>query len=116
MPECIFCKDLPKVLENDQAYAVYDISPISKGHALIIPKRHMEQIFDATPEESHAIKSLILAMKDTIEKAHAPDGYNIWINCGKAAGQVVMHAHVHVIPRYKGEVLHIREHLKENMK
>ena len=115
MSECIFCKNLPKALENELAYAVYDINPISRGHALIIPKRHFEQIFDATPEESHAIKALIVSMKTKIETEHQPDGYNIWVNCGKAAGQVVMHAHVHVIPRFKGEILHIREHLKGNM-
>jgi diadenosine tetraphosphate (Ap4A) HIT family hydrolase len=116
MSDCVFCKNLPKVLENELAYAVYDINPITRGHALIIPKRHMEQIFEATPQESSAIKSLVLGMKEKIEKEHKPDGYNIWVNCGKAAGQVVMHAHVHVIPRFKGEALHVREHLKENLK
>jgi diadenosine tetraphosphate (Ap4A) HIT family hydrolase len=115
MSECVFCKNLPKVLENDLAYALYDIQPISRGHSLIIPKRHFEQIFEATPEESGAIKALILGMKAEIEKQHKPDGYNVWVNCGKAAGQVVMHAHVHVIPRFKGEVIHIKEHLKGNM-
>ena len=115
MPDCIFCKDLPKITENDLAYAVYDINPVSRGHALVIPKRHFEQIFDATPEESQAIKALLLYMKARIEKENSPDGYNIWMNCGKAAGQVVMHAHVHLIPRYKGEVLHIKEHLKGNI-
>lgn len=115
MSDCIFCKAIPRVLENDLAYAVYDIDPISKGHALIIPKRHFQEIFDATPQESSAIKALIVEMKDMIGKEHRPDGYNIWVNCGKAAGQVVMHAHVHLIPRYKGIVLQIREHLKENL-
>ena len=115
MTDCIFCKDLPKIMENELAYAVYDINPISRGHALIIPKRHFEQIFDATPEESQAIKALILGMKDNIHKQHRPDGFNIWVNCGKAAGQVVMHAHVHVIPRFSGEVLLIKEHLKGNL-
>ena len=115
MPECVFCKNLPKIIENDLAYAVYDINPISRGHALVIPRRHFEQIFDATPEESAAIKTLIIGMKSRIEKEYKPDGYNIWVNCGKAAGQVVMHAHVHVIPRFNGEILLIREHLKGNM-
>ena len=115
MQGCVFCKDLPKVLENELVYAVYDIQPISRGHALIIPKRHFEQIFDATNEESVAIKALVSGMKARIEAEHMPDGYNIWVNCGKAAGQVVMHAHVHVIPRFNGEILHIREHLKENI-
>ncbi len=115
MADCIFCKGLPAVLENDLAYALYDIDPVSKGHALIIPKRHFEQIFEATPEESGAVKDLLMKMKALIAKEHAPDGYNIWVNCGKAAGQAVMHAHVHLIPRYQGKVLHIKEHLKGNI-
>ena len=115
MPECIFCKDLPKVMENGLAYALYDINPISRGHALIIPKRHFEQIFEATAGEWQAIKELIDAMKARNDAEHHPDGQNIWINCGKAAGQVVMHAHVHLIPRFNGEVIHIKEHLKGNI-
>lgn len=115
MPDCIFCKNIPRVLENDLAYAVYDINPVSRGHALVISKRHFEQIFEATPQESLAIKTLITDMKARIDREHKPDGYNIWINCGQAAGQAVMHAHVHIIPRFNGEVLHIKEHLKGNM-
>ena len=109
MSDCVFCKDLPKVFENPHAYAVFDINPISNGHALIIPKRHVEQIFDLTPEESSGVKDLILRMKSKLQAEHSPDGYNIWVNCGKAAGQVVMHAHVHLIPRYKGQVIHIKD-------
>lgn len=115
MADCIFCKNLPKVMENDLAYALYDIHPISKGHTLVIPKRHFEQIFEATPEESGAVKDLIARMKETLDRELHPDGYNIWINCGGAAGQVVMHAHVHIIPRYKGQVIHIKDHLKGNI-
>ncbi|MBF0123551.1 MAG: HIT domain-containing protein [Candidatus Omnitrophica bacterium] len=115
MSDCIFCKNLPKVIENELAYVLYDINPISKGHTLIIPKRHFEQIFEATPDESSAIKDLIGKMKQRLDQEHVPDGYNIWINSGKAAGQVVMHAHVHLIPRFKGQVLHIKDHLKGNI-
>ena len=63
MSDCIFCKNLPKIIENDLAYAVYDINPKSKGHVLIISKRHFEQIFDATPAESAAIKDLIIKVE-----------------------------------------------------
>jgi diadenosine tetraphosphate (Ap4A) HIT family hydrolase len=115
MADCIFCKNLPKVMENELAYLVYDINPISKGHALIIPKRHFEQIFEATQQELAAMHDLVFAIKDRNQKEFVPDGYNIWVNCGSAAGQVVMHAHIHFIPRYKGEVVHIREHLKGNI-
>jgi diadenosine tetraphosphate (Ap4A) HIT family hydrolase len=115
MDDCIFCKNLPRVMENDKAYALFDINPVSKGHALIISKRHVEQIFDATPEEGLAMRSLVMAMKERIQKEHAPDGFNVWVNCGAAAGQVVLHAHIHLIPRYKGQVLHIKDHLKGNI-
>ncbi len=114
MSDCIFCKNIPRIIENDLVYAAYDIHPLTKGHTLIIPKRHFEQIFDATPEESAAIKELLARMKAVVIKDHSPDGFNIMINCGAAAGQIVMHAHVHLIPRYKGEILRIREHLKGN--
>ena len=115
MPDCIFCKNLPRVAENDLAYALFDINPISKGHTLIISKRHVEQVFDITNDEMSAMHELLGQMKQRLQKDHAPDGYNIWINCGKIAGQVVMHAHMHLIPRYKGEVIHIKEHLKGNI-
>ena len=111
MSDCIFCKNLPKILENELAYAVYDINPVSRGHALVIPRRHFEQIFDATADESAAIKKLILELKPILQSKFNPDGYNIWVNCGQAAGQVVMHAHVHIIPRFKNEVLHINDHI-----
>jgi len=115
MSDCIFCKNLPKVAENDLAYAVFDINPISKGHTLLIPKRHVGEIFDLTPEESAAMRALLHLMKDRLQKEHSPDGFNIWVNCGKAAGQVVMHAHLHIIPRYSGQAIKISEHLKGNI-
>ena len=115
MSDCVFCKNLPKVCENELAYALYDISPISQGHALIIPRRHFEQIFDATSQEMLALYELLGQMKTLIQKKYNPNGYNIWGNCGKAAGQIVMHTHLHLIPRYSGEVLHIKDHLKGNI-
>ncbi len=115
MEDCVFCRNIPRVMENDLAYAVYDINPVSRGHALVISKRHVAQYFDLTPEETAAIHQLLSRLKVLLDKDHSPDGYNVWMNCGEVAGQVVMHAHVHLIPRYKGQVLHIREHLKGNM-
>ena len=101
MSDCIFCKDLPRILENELAYAVYDIKPISRGHMLFIPKRHHETVFDSTVQEITAMFELINKAKVLIHKEHKPDGYNIQANCGNAAGQIVMHAHFHLIPRYK---------------
>ena len=101
MSDCIFCKDLPKVLENDLAYALYDIKPISKGHMIFIPKRHHTTMFESTREEIAAVFDLIIRVKGLIQKEHNPDGYNVQANCGAAAGQIVMHAHLHLIPRYR---------------
>ena len=101
MTDCIFCKDLPKVLENDLAYALYDIKPLSKGHMLVIPKRHHATVFESTPTEINAIFDLLTKAKAIIQKEHDPDGYNVTANCGTAAGQIVMHVHFHLIPRYK---------------
>ncbi len=100
MSDCIFCKNLPKILENDLAYALYDIKPISKGHMLFIPKRHHATIFDATGPEIEAVFQLINKAKSMLDNEYKPDGFNIHFNCGAAAGQIVMHAHAHLIPRY----------------
>jgi diadenosine tetraphosphate (Ap4A) HIT family hydrolase len=97
---CLFC-DLQKfaVKENELAYFIYDKYPVSPGHSLIIPKRHIETVFEATPEEWAAIGEMINASKSEIEKTHRVAGYNIKVNCGAAAGQEVMHAHIHIIPK-----------------
>jgi diadenosine tetraphosphate (Ap4A) HIT family hydrolase len=71
---------------------------------LVIPFRHVSSFFELTPEERVAVMDLIRDAKVLIEKSHKPDGYNIGINIGEAAGQSVWHVHVHVIPRYKGDV------------
>ena len=101
MSDCIFCKDLPKVIANELAYAIYDIKPLSKGHMLFIPKRHHATIFESTPQEIEAVFELVNQAKALLHKEHKPDGYNVQVNCGAVAGQIVMHAHVHLIPRYK---------------
>ena len=108
MAECIFCKDLPIVLQNDLVYCLYDIKPLSKGHMLFITKRHIEQIFEANTDEIKALFDLISKTKVLLDKEHHPDGYNVAANCGSAAGQIVMHAHIHLIPRYKGQEFNVR--------
>jgi diadenosine tetraphosphate (Ap4A) HIT family hydrolase len=108
MEDCVFCKKLPKVMENDLAYGIYDIKPLTKGHMLFIPKRHHETIFESTPEEIKAVFELIQKAKDLLDKEHKPAGFNIAANCGQAAGQIVMHAHIHLLPRYKGESFNLR--------
>ncbi|MBI4308913.1 MAG: HIT family protein [Candidatus Omnitrophica bacterium] len=100
MPNCVFCKKLPKILENDLAYAVYDINPIAKGHMVFVTKRHHGTLFESTPQEIQAVFDLISQAKRSLDREHKPGGYNLQANCGKSAGQIVMHAHIHLIPRY----------------
>jgi ATP adenylyltransferase len=85
-------------------FGLWDAYPVSPGHALLIPRRHIPTWFEATSEEHVALISAIDQAKAAIEKNHQPDGYNIGINCGAAAGQTVFHLHVHLIPRYQGDV------------
>ena len=103
---CIFCKlkEEGKIIyENAYVYALYDQFPVSKGHALIITKRHTENFFTATNEEKKAMDQAILSLKKKHDAMYQPDGYNIGINNGKAAGQTIFHLHVHLIPRYLGD-------------
>lgn len=106
MPQCIFC-NLPKekvIDENDLAVAFYDAYPVNEGHVLIIPKRHVETYFDATQDEKNAISLLLARAKEKLDERFHPDGYNIGVNVGAAAGQTIFHLHVHLIPRYAGDV------------
>ncbi|MCM1404290.1 MAG: HIT family protein [Prevotella sp.] len=98
---CLFC-DLVEncVAENDLCYVIYDKYPVSPGHCLIIPKRHMKTVFEMNQAEWVAAGDLINTAKSGIEKQYQPLGYNIKVNCGKAAGQEIMHAHIHLIPKY----------------
>lgn len=106
MTECVFCKleSLDIIAENKLALAFYDGSPVSKGHTLVVPKRHAETYFDVTPDEHLAMVKLIYKVKDYLNKEYRPDAYNIGANVGSAAGQTVFHFHFHIIPRYEGDV------------
>jgi diadenosine tetraphosphate (Ap4A) HIT family hydrolase len=102
---CPFCsKEVEKINENEYAYALYDKYPVNKGHMLIITKRHIQDYFDTNSNEKHAIQALLDECKTMLDEAFSPDGYNIGINCGEAAGQTIFHLHVHLIPRYKGDL------------
>jgi diadenosine tetraphosphate (Ap4A) HIT family hydrolase len=92
------------VLQSDGAYAVYDRNPVSRGHLLVIPRRHVASLFEVTPDEIRELFRLLRRSRDYLEDAYGPDGYNVGVNCGPAAGQTVMHVHVHLIPRYQGDV------------
>jgi diadenosine tetraphosphate (Ap4A) HIT family hydrolase len=92
------------VLEDELAYVRYDSNSLSRGHVLVVPKRHVANFFDMTGEEQAAILGLLTRAQSRIEREYSPDGYNVGINIGKAAGQSRMHVHVHLIPRYSGDV------------
>ena len=98
--DCVFCGLDNLVLENELAQAVWDIHPVSRGHLLVMPKRHVESYFDARAEEKQAMWALVDQARDMIIEEYKPGGFNIALNDGKCAGQTVMHAHLHLIPRY----------------
>ena len=84
--------------------ALWDAFPVNRGHALIVPRRHVPTWFDASAEEQVALMAAVDEARDLIVARFAPDGFNIGINVGQAAGQTVFHLHVHLIPRYDGDV------------
>lgn len=108
MKDCVFCQNfMPNkepLLQNKLAVAYFDEFPVSKGHILIISKRHATTFFDLTKEEQISLITLLNECKEYIDKKYNPDGYNVGLNCGEFAGQSVMHVHMHMIPRYKGDV------------
>ncbi|MBL6975621.1 MAG: HIT family protein [Deltaproteobacteria bacterium] len=107
---CPFCNadESRLIAKNGLAIAILDGFPVNPGHALIIPKRHVASWFHASSEERLAIMDLMDQVKALLDRDHRPDGYNLGINTGAAAGQTVMHLHVHLIPRYKGDVDDLR--------
>src|SRR6056297_2517558 len=105
-PDCPFCELNPALIfhESELVVGLWDRYPVSPGHALLVPRRHVAGWFDASQEEQHALVAALEAAKREIEKEHRPDGYNIGVNIGEAAGQTVLHLHVHLIPRYHGDL------------
>jgi diadenosine tetraphosphate (Ap4A) HIT family hydrolase len=102
--DCELCVAQNVVAENSLAYVRYDNNSLSRGHVLIIPRRHVAGFFDMTADEQAAVLSLLNQAQRFLQKEYAPDGYNIGVNIGKAGGQSRMHVHVHLIPRYAGDV------------
>ncbi|MBU5612939.1 HIT family protein [Geomonas azotofigens] len=102
---CPFCRLDPAtiLLENEFARAFPDGFPVTLGHTLVVPKRHVASFFETTPEEQAALFYLVGRVRELLLERHAPDGFNIGVNDGVAAGQTVPHLHVHLIPRYAGD-------------
>ena len=104
---CVFCHRLAAgdlVAENAFAAAFFDAFPLSPGHCLAVSRRHESNFLALTPAEQAAVWALVPLVQSRIERDHVPDGYNLGINIGEAAGQTIAHAHLHVIPRYRGDV------------
>jgi len=104
--ECPFCGLEPgRVLEeNELAVAFADAFPVSPGHTLVIPRRHVADFFALEPAEVLAVMELVFRMQNQLAAEGRPGGFNLGVNVGRAAGQTVMHAHVHLLPRFAGDV------------
>lgn len=106
---CFFCDirnpEKHEILaENESSYARVDHFPVSPGHAEIVPKRHVISPFDLEQKEILEMFDLLKQTKQSLDKKYHPQGYNIGINEGAAAGQTIPHLHIHIIPRYEGDV------------
>ena len=101
---CPFCILDGILFENELAYARPDKYPVNPGHLLIIPKRHVADFFLTTEVEKNALLTLLDEAKHYLDGKHTPAGYNVGINVGEAAGQTIFHVHLHLIPRYHGDV------------
>ena len=105
--DCPFCtlgEHVEVLCKTDIAMAILDSFPISPGHTLVIPKRHVPDYFELTAEEQNELWKLVNRCKLILQDRFHPDGFNIGINVGEMAGQSIFHVHIHLIPRYKGDV------------
>lgn len=102
---CIFCNPANIIINGEYSYSRWDGYPVSEGHCLIIPKRHVISIDDLTDSELKDLYTVLKQTKIMLCEVYQPDGFNIGINEGEAAGQTVPHLHIHLIPRYEGDVV-----------
>jgi diadenosine tetraphosphate (Ap4A) HIT family hydrolase len=107
MSDCLFCMiDKSRIIAtNEMAYAIHDSFPVTFGHTLVIPKRHVENYFGLTQDELLACNSLLTMLSEKIQAQDSSvAGFNIGMNAGHAAGQTIFHCHIHLIPRLSGDV------------
>ena len=108
-PDCIFCKiiagELPsyKIHEDDRVLAFLDIHPVNAGHALVIPKVHTSNVCDSDDTDATAVLSVARRLAPAIQQSVGAQGCNLTFNCGAAAGQIIFHTHLHVIPRFEND-------------
>ena len=106
-PACPFCDriaDGSSPASGSSAVAIPDAFPVSPGHMLVVPRRHVADLFDLSPDEQADVWRLVAEVKASLQRERKPDGFNVGVNVGATAGQTVDHAHVHVIPRFRGDV------------
>lgn len=104
---CPFCERIDHIdptAGNDAAISFLDAFPLSPGHTLVVPRKHVASLYDLAEGEQKAVWSLVSTIRAQLKDHRRPDGFNIGINEGEAAGQTVAHAHVRVIPRYHDDV------------
>ena len=101
---CPFCSVASKLIaENAAAIAFADGYPVSAGHTLVVPRSHVVSVVDLAADEQAQLWQLVAEVRDLLSAKYSADGFNVGVNDGQAAGQTVMHAHVHVIPRYASD-------------
>lgn len=119
MADCIFCKiaagEIPshKVYEDETCIAILDVCPVAKGHTLIIPKKHAENLFALSETEASEIMKRVHHVAGQLKERLHPDGLNLVQNNGEAAGQTVMHFHMHAIPRFANDDVRINWHMPQ---
>lgn len=114
MSDCIFCKiiagEIPSatVYEDDDVKAILDVNPAAKGHVIVLPKTHAENIFSIPDEDLKKAICVAKKIATALKKTYNCDGVNILQNNGEAAGQSVFHLHIHVIPRFEGDTVNMK--------
>jgi len=122
MQDCIFCKIVKGVVpssnvyEDDHTFAFLDINPVARGHTLVIPKNHCQDIFDMKEEDAQAVMLTAKRVASAIMHSLGAAGVNLLNSNKKAAGQEVFHYHIHIIPRYENDGVHLfpKEKYKES--
>ena len=102
--ESPFLDDRERIFENDVGFVIYDSFPVTQGHCLIVPHRVYSNYFDSNPKEIKGFNELLFKTKKFLDESLNPTGFNVGINCGEDGGQTVPHVHIHLIPRYHGDV------------
>lgn len=109
-PECLWCRepDGRVLAESPLFFAVLDAYPVNRGHALVISRRHISDLFGLEAADFAELHAILARLRKALDAEFCPDGYNVGANCGAAAGQTIFHFHLHVIPRYTNDVANPR--------